>query len=158
MKPPSLPLIKAERARGWTRSYWRMNKGSETDANASKRRKGRWARSSWLHQFFELKKEKEMQGKFTWMHHDLTWRQDNVNQIVWEQKAAYFPAGRRRTTMIENNSHSFVVWIMMGHSLVKSHRIKKKISSFELCCLFMTSTPSFIHVGPKLTKSVFWNR
>ena len=54
---------------------------------------------------------------------DLTRRQDNVIWIVREQKGAHFLAGRGRTTMIENRSHSFKVGIMMGHSFVKSHII-----------------------------------
>ena len=112
-----------EKARGWTHSYWKVNDGSGTAKNAGKRKKGRQTRrSSQLLQFSELRKEQEMHGNSTRMHLDLTWRQDNVNWIVWEQNAAYFPAGRRRTTMmIENRSHLFVVGIMMGHSLVKSH-------------------------------------
>ena len=64
-----------------------------------------------------------MQDEFTPILLDLTWRQDNVIWIVGEQKAAHFPAGRGRTTMIENRSHLVVVGIMMGHSLKKSHRL-----------------------------------
>ena len=33
---------------------------------------------------------------------------------------------------------------------------QKNFSSFELCSPFMTSTPIFIHIGPKLAKLVFW--
>ena len=33
---------------------------------------------------------------------------------------------------------------------------QKHFFSFELCSPFMTSTPIFIHVGPKLAKLVFW--
>ena len=29
-------------------------------------------------------------------------------------------------------------------------------SGFELCCPFLTSTPSFIQIGPKLAKLVYW--
>ena len=32
----------------------------------------------------------------------------------------------------------------------------KNFSSFELCSPFVISMPSFIHVGPKLAKLVFW--
>ena len=32
----------------------------------------------------------------------------------------------------------------------------KNNSGFELCCPFLTSTPSFIQIGPKLAKLVFW--
>ena len=33
---------------------------------------------------------------------------------------------------------------------------RKNYLSFELCSPFMTSTPIFIHVTPKLAKLVFW--
>ena len=33
---------------------------------------------------------------------------------------------------------------------------QKNYSGFELCSPFMTSTPIFIHIGPKLAKLVFW--
>ena len=33
---------------------------------------------------------------------------------------------------------------------------QKNFSGFELCSPFLTSTPSFIHIGPKLAKLVFW--
>ena len=32
----------------------------------------------------------------------------------------------------------------------------KNHSGFELCCPFLTSTPSFIQIGPKLAKLVYW--
>ena len=32
----------------------------------------------------------------------------------------------------------------------------KNNSGFELCCLFFTSTPSFIQIGPKLAKLAYW--
>ena len=35
---------------------------------------------------------------------------------------------------------------------------QKTFSSFELCSPFMTSTPIFIQIGPKLAKLVFWGR
>ena len=35
---------------------------------------------------------------------------------------------------------------------------QKNYSGFESCCLFLTSTPSFIKIGPKLAKLVFWGR
>ena len=65
-------------------SYWRVNDGSGTAENAGKRRlKGRqMRRSSQLHQFSELRKEKEMQGGSTRVHLDLTRRQDNDNWVV----------------------------------------------------------------------------
>ena len=33
---------------------------------------------------------------------------------------------------------------------------QKNSIEFELCCPFLTSTPSFIQIGPKLAKLVFW--
>ena len=33
---------------------------------------------------------------------------------------------------------------------------QKNFFSFKLSCPFMTSTPIFIHIGPKLAKLVFW--
>ena len=72
-----------------------------------------------MHQFLELEKEKEMQDKFTWIHSDLTQRQDNVIWIVREQKAAHFPAGRGRTTLIENKNHSVHAILEPGITFLK---------------------------------------
>ena len=33
---------------------------------------------------------------------------------------------------------------------------QKNYSGFELCSLFLTHTPSFIQIGPKLAKLVLW--